>query len=72
MDAVRFRIKLDELEMLDWEQWGTDDQDYIVRCAKANKVEIVRKNSILIFKGSYQGMFWLLQDVAKRYDVELI
>lgn len=72
MNAVRFRIKLDELEMLDWEQWGTDDQNYILRCAKVNKVEVIHRNKDIIFKGEYQGMFWFLQDVAKRYDVELI
>lgn len=72
MNAVRFKIKLEELEMLDWEQWGIDDHAFILKCAKDNRVEFIQRHSLTIFKGSYQAMYWFMLDVARRYDIEII
>lgn len=72
MNAVRFKVSLDKLEMLDWEQWGKDDKDHFYKVASDNNVDVIHVRSLTLFEGTPERMFYFLKDLTYRYDIELI
>ena len=75
MNALQFKIRLDELEMLDWNEWKRADQERILEVAKKNHLTIEPHRSdkeAVVIKGKPENLYWFMYDVAYNYDIELI
>lgn len=74
MRALQFKIQLETLTLKEWERWGTRDQKYIIKVAEDNKLRIWIDQEFdeLILDGKPQNLYFFLQEISFRYDVELI
>lgn len=74
MRALRFKIKLDCLELLDWNEWKRADQERILEAGKKNHLipHEARDNRSITFTGDIEKLYWFMHDVAYNYDIELI
>lgn len=75
MSAVKFKIKLEELELIDWTKWSDADQERFRLAMLKNNLEChgsANDKDTLVLRGEPQDLYWFLYDVAYNYDIELI